>query len=63
MPEKNLHFLRADNLAEYSASYDMAKCLVMQGGQGEVKHWAFNDPFRRTAPISMRLRRPRNSES
>jgi glucosamine-6-phosphate deaminase len=48
MPEKNLHFLRADNLAEYTASYDKAKCLVMQGGQGEVKHWAFNDPFRRS---------------
>jgi glucosamine-6-phosphate deaminase len=47
MPEKNLHFLRADNLAEYTASYDKAKCLVMQGGQGEVKHWAFNDPFAR----------------
>jgi len=47
MPEENLHFLRADNLAEYTASYDKARCLVMQGGQGEVKHWAFNDPFRR----------------
>ena len=22
----------------------------MQGGQGEVKHWAFNDPPRRTGP-------------
>jgi glucosamine-6-phosphate deaminase len=47
MPERNLHFLQADKLAEYSASFDGAKCLVMQGGQGEVKHWAFNDPFRR----------------
>ncbi|MCE5255392.1 MAG: hypothetical protein LLF89_00930 [Spirochaetaceae bacterium] len=47
MPEKNLHFLRADNLAEYTASYDKAKCLVMQGGQGDVKHWAFNDPLPR----------------
>jgi glucosamine-6-phosphate deaminase len=47
MPERNLHFLRADNLAEYTASYDSARCLVMQGGQGEVKHWAFNDPFKR----------------
>src|SRR6266550_1346609 len=25
------------------------RCLVMQGGQGDVKHWAFNDPPRRTA--------------
>lgn len=48
MPDSNLHFLRADNLEEYSASYDQAKCLIMQGGQGEVKHWAFNDPSRRT---------------
>lgn len=47
MPDQNLHFLRADNTAEYSASYDEARCLVMQGGQGEVKHWAFNDPLKR----------------
>ena len=50
MPESNLHFLRADNLEEYSASYDQAKCLIMQGGQGEVKHWAFNDPSTRSGP-------------
>jgi len=42
-----LSFARADNLREYTASYDRATCLVMQGGQGEVKHWAFNDPVRR----------------
>lgn len=47
MPLENLHFLRADNLDEYTASYDRAKCLVMQGGQGDVKHWAFNDPMPR----------------
>ena len=23
------------------------RCAVMQGGQGEVKHWAFNDPLKR----------------
>jgi len=51
MPEENLHFLRADNLAEYTASYDKARCLVMQGGQGDVKHWAFNDPLRRAGPF------------
>jgi glucosamine-6-phosphate deaminase len=50
MPDSNLHFLCADSLSEYSASYDSAKCLIMQGGQGEVKHWAFNDPQRRTGP-------------
>jgi glucosamine-6-phosphate deaminase len=48
MPESNLHFLRADNLEAYTASYDQARCLVMQGGQGEVKHWAFNDPPQRS---------------
>jgi glucosamine-6-phosphate deaminase len=47
MPDENLHFIRADNIAEYSASYDKARCLIMQGGQGEVKHWAFNDPLKR----------------
>jgi glucosamine-6-phosphate deaminase len=48
MPDGNIHFPRADNLEEYSRSYDKIRCCVMQGGQGEVKHWAFNDPFRRT---------------
>jgi len=47
MPKENIHFPKADP-AEYSASYDTARCMVMQGGQGEVKHWAFNDPVRRT---------------
>lgn len=47
MPEENIHFLRADNIEEYSKSYDSIKCLIMQGGQGEVKHWAFNDPVKR----------------
>jgi glucosamine-6-phosphate deaminase len=47
MPDAHLHFLRADNIAEYTRSYDEARCLVMQGGQGEVKHWAFNDPLKR----------------
>ena len=47
MPDSHLHFLRADNMAEYTRSYDQVRCLVMQGGQGEVKHWAFNDPLKR----------------
>jgi glucosamine-6-phosphate deaminase len=50
MPEANLHFPKADHLAEYTASYDRVRCVVMQGGQGEVKHWAFNDPVRRERP-------------
>jgi len=47
MPDENIHFLREDNIKDYCKSYDTAKCLIMQGGQGEVKHWAFNDPVRR----------------
>ncbi len=46
MPEENLHFPKAD-LTAYIESWDKARCVVMQGGQGEVKHWAFNDPVRR----------------
>jgi glucosamine-6-phosphate deaminase len=46
MPEANLHFPQADT-APYEASWDGLRCVVMQGGQGEVKHWAFNDPLRR----------------
>ena len=49
IPEQNLHFPRAD-AGEYIESWKTARCLVMQGGQGEVKHWAFNDPPRREAP-------------
>lgn len=46
MPPENLHFPTGD-LDAYSRSFDKARCLVMQGGQGWVKHWAFNDPVRR----------------
>ncbi|HEV7223064.1 MAG TPA: glucosamine-6-phosphate isomerase [Pirellulales bacterium] len=46
MPRENLHFPKAD-AREYVESYDRARCVVMQGGQGEVKHWAFNDPPKR----------------
>jgi glucosamine-6-phosphate deaminase len=46
MPENQLHFPTAEGSA-YRRSYDQARCVVMQGGQGEVKHWAFNDPPRR----------------
>ena len=47
MPDSHLHFITAKGISEYSNSYDTARCLIMQGGQGEVKHWAFNDPPRR----------------
>ncbi|MBI1247221.1 glucosamine-6-phosphate isomerase [bacterium] len=46
IPEANLHFPTGD-LNAYSKSYDDIRCVVMQGGQGEVKHWAFNDPPKR----------------
>jgi glucosamine-6-phosphate deaminase len=49
MPESNLHFPKADTAA-YVASWDTARCAVMQGGQGDIKHWAFNDPLRRAGP-------------
>ena len=47
MPEENIHFPKADQLKSYTDSFDFIDCAVMQGGQGEVKHWAFNDPFKR----------------
>ena len=46
MPEPNLHFPKA-RTREYVASWEGVRCAVMQGGQGDVKHWAFNDPVRR----------------
>lgn len=49
IPEENLHFPKAD-LAPFIESWDKARCVIMQGGQGDVKHWAFNDPVRRWEP-------------
>src|SRR5215510_6021010 len=47
MPDAHLHFPKAD-AGDYRKSWDAGvRCAVMQGGQGEVKHWAFNDPLRR----------------
>ncbi len=46
MPDEQIHFPVGD-LDEYSKRYDDVRCVVMQGGQGEVKHWAFNDPPKR----------------
>lgn len=48
MPDAHLHFPKADT-REYRSSWDAGvRCAVMQGGQGDVKHWAFNDPLPRT---------------
>ncbi len=46
MPQSNIHFPRAD-ATEYIRSWDGVRCAVMQGGQGDIKHWAFNDPLKR----------------
>lgn len=45
MPKENIHF--PTELDSYSQSYDQVRCILMQGGQGETKHWAFNDPPKR----------------
>jgi len=47
IPEANLHFPKGDVTA-YRASWNAGiRCAVMQGGQGDIKHWAFNDPVKR----------------
>ncbi|MBM4028566.1 MAG: glucosamine-6-phosphate isomerase, partial [Planctomycetes bacterium] len=46
IPESNLHFPKADASA-YIKSWEGVRCVTMQGGQGDIKHWAFNDPLRR----------------
>lgn len=47
MPDANLHFPKADTRAFRESWSSGVRCAVMQGGQGDVKHWAFNDPLRR----------------
>jgi glucosamine-6-phosphate deaminase len=48
MPESNLHFPKGD-VSAYRASWNSGvRCAVMQGGQGDIKHWAFNDPVKRS---------------
>ncbi|MDB6037629.1 MAG: glucosamine-6-phosphate isomerase [Verrucomicrobiales bacterium] len=47
IPNDHLHFPKAD-ATQYRQSWDSGvRCAVMQGGQGDVKHWAFNDPLPR----------------
>ncbi len=46
MPQAQIHFPTEDT-SVYIKSWDAARCVLMQGGQGEVKHWAFNDPPKR----------------
>jgi len=46
MPDENLHFPKAD-ISSFIKSWNGVRCAVMQGGQGDIKHWAFNDPPKR----------------
>ncbi|MEM0896332.1 MAG: glucosamine-6-phosphate isomerase [Verrucomicrobiota bacterium] len=46
-PESNLHFPAADTQPYIDSWNAGVRCVVMQGGQGDIKHWAFNDPVRR----------------
>src|SRR4030067_2857753 len=46
MPSRHLHFPKAE-VSDYETSWEGARCATMQGGQGDVKHWAFNDPVKR----------------
>lgn len=47
MPEEHLHFPKADTRAYKKSWNSGVRCVIMQGGQGDVKHWAFNDPPKR----------------
>ena len=47
MADANLHFPKADTSAYRKSWESGVRCAVMQGGQGDVKHWAFNDPLPR----------------
>jgi len=51
IPKSNLHFPKAD-LSDYIDSWEGVRCVIMQGGQGEIKHWAFNDPLKREGRYS-----------
>ena len=46
MPESNIYFPKADT-TEYINSWEGVRCVVMMGGLGDIKHWAFNDPVKR----------------
>ena len=53
---RNLHFPPATCRRTRRATTGV-RCVVMQGGQGEVKHWAFNDPPRAQGQLQGRTRR------
>lgn len=47
MPDANLYFPSAQTETYKQSWQSGVRCALMQGGQGDVKHWAFNDPLRR----------------
>lgn len=47
LAEAHLHFPKSDTRAYRESWAAGVRCAVMQGGQGDVKHWAFNDPLPR----------------
>ena len=47
MPDSNMHFPKADTRKYINSWESGIRCVVMQGGQGDTKHWAFNDPVKR----------------
>jgi glucosamine-6-phosphate deaminase len=57
MHDSHMHFPTGD-IGAYSKIFDSVRCVVMQGGQGEVKHWAFNDPPRRTGAFTSQAPSP-----
>ena len=52
MPDEPASTFPASTRRPTAAASTQARCVVMQGGQGEVKHWAFNDPPRRAGALS-----------
>ena len=51
MPEANQHYPGTD-IDSFVKTWEGVRCVLMQGGQGEVKHWAFNDPPKREGPYT-----------
>jgi glucosamine-6-phosphate deaminase len=52
IPDSHLHFPAA-HTTPYRDSWNAGiRCAVMQGGQGDIKHWAFNDPLPRSGQWS-----------
>ena len=46
MPNAEISIFRRRTPKGYRQSWEGVRCAVMQGGQGDIKHWAFNDLHR-----------------